>query len=65
MEQVVSRRPLTAEVRAPSRDSAREVCGGKSGTGRGFCPNTCVVSCRYHPTNAPCHSFVTDALQHV
>ena len=48
LEQVVSRRPpgrpLTAEVRVPFRDSAREVCGGQSGTGRGFCPNT-LVSC--------------------
>jgi hypothetical protein len=54
MEQAVSRRPLTAEVRVPSRDSAREVFGGQSGVGRGFCPNTRVVSCRYHSTNAPC-----------
>jgi len=34
----VSRRPLTAEARAPSHTSPCEICGAQSGTGTGFSP---------------------------
>jgi hypothetical protein len=38
--QAVSRRPLTAEARVPSRVSPCEICGGQSGTGIGFSPSS-------------------------
>jgi hypothetical protein len=42
MAQVVSRRPLTAEARVRSWVSSCGICGGKNGTGTGFCPSTSV-----------------------
>ena len=44
MAQVVSRRPLTAEVRFRSQVSLYEICGGKSGTGKGFSPSISLAS---------------------
>ena len=42
MAQAVSRRLLTAEARFRSRVSPCGICGGQSGTGTGFPPNTSV-----------------------
>jgi hypothetical protein len=30
-----------------------DICGGQSGTGAGFSPNTLAVPCQYHSTKAP------------
>jgi hypothetical protein len=38
MDQVVSRRPLTAEARVRARVNPCGICGGQSGTGTGFTP---------------------------
>jgi hypothetical protein len=40
MAQAVSRRPLTAEARILSRVGPCGICGGQSGTGKGFSPST-------------------------
>ena len=55
MAQAISRRPLTAEVRGRSRVSPCGICGGQSGTGMVFPPNTSVFPCRFHSTGAPLH----------
>jgi hypothetical protein len=36
MAQVVSGRPLTAKTRVRARYSPCKICGGRSGTGKGF-----------------------------
>ena len=38
MAPAVSRRLLTAEAWVRTQASPREICGGQSGTGTGFCP---------------------------
>jgi hypothetical protein len=48
MTQVVSRRPLTAEVRV----NRCGICGGQSGTGTGFSPISSGFPCQYHSTVA-------------
>jgi hypothetical protein len=53
MAQAVSRRPLTAEVRVPSRVSPCGICGGQSGNGTDFFPSTSVFPCQLHSTGAP------------
>jgi hypothetical protein len=53
MAQAVNRRPLTAEARVRSRVSPCGICGGRSGTGTGFSPNTSVLPCQFHSTGAP------------
>ena len=51
--QAVSRRHLTAEARVRSQVSLCEICGGPSGTGKGFFPSTSVFSCHFHSIGAP------------
>jgi hypothetical protein len=53
MAQAVSRRPLTAEARVRSRVSPCVICGGQSGTGKGFSPTASVFPCQLHCTVAP------------
>jgi hypothetical protein len=53
MAQAASRRSLTAEARFRSRVSPCRVCGGQSGTGIGFSPNTSVFLCQFNSTGAP------------
>jgi hypothetical protein len=53
MAQAVSRRPLTAEDRVRSRVSPCGICGGQSGTGKGFSPSTSVFPCQFYSTVAP------------
>jgi hypothetical protein len=45
-------RPLTAEARVRSQAGSRGICGGKIGTGSGFCPSASVFPCQYHCTIA-------------
>jgi hypothetical protein len=40
MNQVFSRRPRVADIRFQSQATRCEICGGKSGSGTGFCPST-------------------------
>jgi hypothetical protein len=54
MAEVVSRRPLTAEARV----NPCGICGGQSGTGTGFSPNSLVFPCQYHST-APLQTHIT------
>lgn len=49
--------PLTAEVRVQYQSSPYETCGGQSGTGTEFSPNTSVFPCQYYATNGP-YSFI-------
>ena len=53
MTQAVSRRPPTAEARIRSRVSPCGICGGQSGPGTGFSPNTSVFPCQFYSTDAP------------
>jgi hypothetical protein len=52
MDQAISRRPLTAEVRVRGQVSPFGICGGQSGTGTGFCPSSSVFVCLYYSTMA-------------
>jgi hypothetical protein len=53
MDQVVSRRPLTAEARVHARVNPCGICGGQRGTGTGFfSPGYSVFPCQYHSTVA-------------
>jgi hypothetical protein len=52
MAQAVSRRPLIAEARLRSRVSVCVICGGQSGTGKGFSPSTLVFPFQFHSTGA-------------
>jgi hypothetical protein len=52
MAQVVSRRPVTAEVWVHPRVNPFGICGGQSGTGTGFSPSSTVFPCQYHSTVA-------------
>ena len=54
--QVVSCWPVTPEAWVQYQVSLCEICGVKSGTWKGFSPNSSVFSCQYHSTNAP-YSF--------
>jgi hypothetical protein len=58
MAQAVSRRPLIAGARVRSRVSLCGLCGGQSGTGIGFSPNTSVFPCQFHFTGAPLHAKI-------
>jgi len=53
MTRAVSHRSLTAEARVQSQVDACEICGGQSGTGSGFPPNTSVFPRQNHSTGAP------------
>jgi hypothetical protein len=55
MAQAVSRRPLTAYARVRSRVSPCGICGGQSGTGRGFSPQYFGLPSQFHSTGAPVH----------
>jgi hypothetical protein len=47
-------RPLTAEARVRTQASSHGICGGKSGSGIGFCPITSIFPCHCHSTIASC-----------
>jgi len=53
MTRAIIRRSLTAEARVRSQFDACEICGGQSGTGLGFPPNTSVFPRQNHSTGAP------------
>ena len=42
-----------AEARVRSRISPCGICGGQSGTGTDFSPNTLAFPCQFHFTGAP------------
>jgi len=45
MDQVVSRRTLTAENQARSQASVSVICGGQIGNGTGYPPGTSAITC--------------------
>jgi hypothetical protein len=47
MAQVVSRLPLTAEVRVRARVNPCGICGGQSGIGTSFSSSSLVFPCQY------------------
>jgi hypothetical protein len=51
--QAVRRRAPNAEDRVRSRVSPCEICGGQSGSGTIFFPNTSVFPCQFHSTGTP------------
>ena len=53
LAQVVSCQPLTAEAWVHSQASLCGICGGQSGIGTGFSPNTVVFPCQYRSTSTP------------
>ena len=53
MAQAVSRRAPTAQARDRSQVGPCGICGGQTGTGTGFSPNTSVLFCQFHSTDAP------------
>ena len=53
MTVTVSSWPVTAEGRARSRASPRDICRGQSGTETGFSPHFVAFPYQYHPTNVP------------
>jgi hypothetical protein len=55
MAQVVSRRPLTAEVWVHASVSSCEICGGQSGTRTSFSLSSSIYPCQYHST-IPLHT---------
>jgi hypothetical protein len=55
MAEVVSRRPLIAEVRIRCLVSPCGICGGQSGTATGFSPSTSVLPCKFHSIGVPLH----------
>ena len=50
MDQVVSRRPLTAEAWTRSQSNAHEICGGQSGSGTVFLPELRFSPDRFIPS---------------
>jgi hypothetical protein len=48
-------RAIAQEVRVRYRVILCGICGGQSGTGRGFSPSTSVFPCQFHSTGAPLH----------
>jgi len=61
--EVVSRRPLTMEIRVRSHDIPYEICGGHSGTVTVYPPSTSLIPCQYHSTNAP-YLFSSECCYH-
>jgi hypothetical protein len=53
MAQAVSRRPPTAEPRVRCLVSPCGICGGQSGIGTGFSPNSSVFPRQFHSTGSP------------
>jgi hypothetical protein len=51
MALAVSRRPLMSKVRILSHISPCEICGGHSGTGKGFSLSTSIFPCQFKFTN--------------
>jgi hypothetical protein len=58
MAKAVSHRPLAAEIRVRARASPCGICGGQSGTGTVFPPNSSVVSCQ-HQSTVVLHSHIS------
>jgi hypothetical protein len=57
MDQAVSLWSLSAEPRVRARVDPGGICGGQSGTGAGFSPNSSVFPCQYYFTIAPYSSI--------